>query len=163
MATTSVNIDQKFDVQKAASVYQSIGKAHSIPSYSFSCSPTVIKTGKNYYDSLKILTEMIEQGELPPDSRFMTQTEGHAIERSYTQKGKDPRKADEFKDYFAKNKDKVHMWEWTSTGLRVPKGWKNGKIDTDTEKYPRIVLIGDKEVGELQVPKIGRASCRERV
>ena len=166
-----------FDAPRAASVYPSIGRAYTSPSHSFSCSPTLVRTGKNYYDSLQALAEMIERGELPADTRFMTQAEGLGIENSYKRQGRDPRKAEEFKDYFAKNRDKVYMWEWTSTGLRVPKGWEKGRVDNGTNKYPRIAIetnirkaiellrggatwqdIGDslnKEVGELQVPSGG--------
>ena len=153
-AQIEVSIDKAFDMQRSASVYPSIGRAYSRPSHFFSCSSTLVRTGKNYYDSLQALAEMIERGELPAGTRFMTQAEGLAIENSYKKQGKDPRKADEFRDYFAKNSGKVYLWEWTSTGLRVPKGWENGRVDTDG-KYPRIVLEGDKEVGELQVPAGG--------
>jgi hypothetical protein len=152
---TKIVLDRKFDVSRTASVYPTIGKAYMCPSHSFICSPRVVKTGKNYYDSLKIFTEIIGQGKLPSGAKLMTQAEGLAIERSYQKEGKDPRSAEEFKDYFAKNKDEWNAWEWTLTGLRVPKGWENGKVDKGTGKYPRIVLIGDKECGELQVPAGG--------
>ena len=125
-AQTEVSVDRAFDMQKAASVYPLIGKVYTRSSHSFSCSPTLVRTGKNYYDSLQVLAEMIERGELPADTRFMMQAEGLGIENSYKRQEKDPRKAEEFRDYFAKNRDKVYMWEWTSTGLRVPKSWENG-------------------------------------
>ncbi|MFA4819369.1 MAG: hypothetical protein WC613_00245 [Candidatus Aenigmatarchaeota archaeon] len=171
-----VSIGRKFDVPKSASVYPLIGKAYTSPSHSFSCSPTLVRTDKNYYDSLQALAAMIERGELSADTRFMTQAEGLGIENSYKRQGKDPRKADEFRDYFAKNRDKVYLWEWTSTGLRVPKGWEKGRVDSDG-KYPRIIIetdihkaiellrggaiwqdIGDslnRAVGELRVPSGG--------
>ena len=140
-----------FEAPRATSVYPSMGKAYLRHAHSFSASPRIVRTGKSYYDSQKVLAEMIERGELPADARFMTQAEGFDIENSYKARAKDPRKAPEFDDYFARNKDKTYLWEWTSNGLRVPKGWENGRIDTDG-KYPRILLAGDKEGGEVKVP-----------
>lgn len=140
-----VAIDRKFDVQKAYSACRSTGKAYVMPSYPFEVSPAIIRTGKRYYGSLTILAEMIKRGELPEDTRFMTQLEGLTIERSYLLKGNDPAQADEFKDYFIIKNEDNELFEWTSTGLRVPKGWENGRIDSGTGKYPRIVLIDDQE------------------
>ena len=149
---TEIALDRQFDIPRAVSVYPQIGRAYLKPAHSVSISPRVIRTDKNYYDSQKVLAEMIERGELPSDARFMSQAKGRGIERSYLMQGKDPRKADEFKDHFGKNENNWYAWELTSTGLRVPKGWENGRVDNGTGKYPRIVLEGDKKVGELQVP-----------
>ena len=147
MATqTGIAVNRQFDIARAVSAYPQIGRAYSKPGHSVIIHPGVIRTDKNYRDSQKVLAEMIMRGELPSDARFMSQAEGRGIERVYLMQGKDPRKADEFKDYFE------NAWECTSTGLRVPKGWENGRIDNGTGKYPRIVLEGDKKVGELQVP-----------
>ncbi|MBI4162335.1 MAG: hypothetical protein HY513_01520 [Candidatus Aenigmarchaeota archaeon] len=66
--------------------------------------------------------------------------------------GKDPKKADEFKDHTGKGRQD-YVWGRTLTGLRVPEGWENGKKDTGTNKYPRICLIGAEEKGLIQVPE----------
>ena len=140
-----------FEAPRATSVYPSMGKAYLRHAHSFSASPRLVRTGKRYYDSQKVLAEMIERGELPADARFMTQAEGLDIENSYKARAEDPRKAPEFDDYFGRNKDKSYLCELTLTGLRVPKGWENGRVDTDG-KYPRILLTGNKEDGEVGVP-----------
>src|SRR3989338_8273112 len=75
-----------------------------------------------------------------------------AIERA----GEDPRKAGVFDDLFARGPDKIYMWQWTETGLRVPKGRKADAYETDAQgrKYwVRIGLVGDQEVGEILVPE----------
>lgn len=51
-----------------------------------------------------------------------------------------------FDDYFARNKEKTHYWEWTDTGLL--------KKDSNI----RVVTEAGKEVGELIIPKDGVAS-----
>lgn len=79
-----------------------------------------------------------------------------AIQLALERGGKDPRKAKAFDDLFARGPDKIYMWQWTETGLRVPNGRKAGAYETDGQgrKYwPRIVLIGDQEVGEILVPE----------
>ena len=62
-----------FEAPRATSVYPSMGKAYLRHAHSFSVSPRLVRTGKRYYDSQKVLAEMIERGELPADARFMTQ------------------------------------------------------------------------------------------
>jgi hypothetical protein len=148
----NINEYRIIEVQRAVSVFPASDRAYLRPSYLLSFSPSIIRTNDNYYDSQKILIDMKETGRLPLDARFMTQAEGLAVERSYLRVGKDPRTAEEFQDYFKNNRDAWHAWEWTLTGLRVPKRWENGKVDIGTGKYPRIILIGEKEDGEIQIP-----------
>ena len=98
----------------------------------------------NYYDVKK---------SLPTGVRMSTAEEELNIQLGYERAKKDPRKdAPEFYDNFAKNIDKKYIWSWTETGLRVPKGWDDGRIDKLTGKYPRIVLIGDEEADMLHIP-----------
>ncbi|MBI4177057.1 MAG: hypothetical protein HY516_01710, partial [Candidatus Aenigmarchaeota archaeon] len=50
----------------------------------------------------------------------------------------------------------VHIWQWTETGLRVPKGRDPRKYETNGqgEKYwVRELLIGSDTVGEILVPE----------
>jgi hypothetical protein len=79
-----------------------------------------------------------------------------AIQLALERAGKDTREAEIFNDLFARNVDKIYIWQWTETGLRVPKGRRAGKYETDTQgrKYwIREVLEGDKVVGEILVPE----------
>ena len=125
-----INIDRTFHVEKASSAYPSVG-TYSREAYSFDCSPNVIGRGKNFYEFIEILTGMIQRGELPEDTSFMSQHQGFVIEKSYLRRGRNPRNAIEFMDYFGKNDEMCHLSEWTSTGLRVPKGWENKKYQTN--------------------------------
>ncbi len=68
----------------------------------------------------------------------------------------DPRKSVVFDDLFARGPEKIYMWQWTETGLRVPKGREADRYETDAHgrKYwVRIALVGDKEEGEVLVPE----------
>ena len=136
----------EFNVLPASSSYEGIGE-YSLPGYQINFSPKLTRTCKNHYDSME---------ELPEGSRYSTAGEELAIQLKEETEGRDPRKASVFDDLFARNKDKWYAWQWTETGLRVPKGWENGRYETDEtgdKKYPRIVLIGDEEVGEVLVPE----------
>ncbi|HLD57879.1 MAG TPA: hypothetical protein VJA47_06225 [archaeon] len=68
----------------------------------------------------------------------------------------DPRMAKPFNDLFARENNGWYAWQWTETGLRVPKGWEDGRSQKDAKGniyVPRIVLIGDQEVDETPVPE----------
>ncbi len=151
--TFSPNFKQ-IQTPQAVSVYPSLGKAYLAPARMTVASSGLVKTGKNYYDSLEQMEKMIANGELPEGTRFSTAGEELALQRKYEIQGKDPKKSDEFRDHMGKGRQ-GYVWGHTLTGLRVPKGWEEGRKDTGTGKYPRIVLVGDKEVGKIQVAEGG--------
>lgn len=116
------------------------------PDHSFKYSPVLTKTGRNYYDSKE---------QIPEGSRMSTSAEELSIQLCLEMAGQDPRKAAVFNDLFARG-DVGYVWQWTETGLRIPNGWEKGKYQTDAKgniQFPRIVLIGDQEVGEALVPE----------
>lgn len=87
--------------------------------------------------------------------------ESDAMQRTFEQGGvliPDPRNATIFDDLFGRKNDGWYAWQCTETGLRVPTGREAGKYETDAQgrKYwARIVLDGDKEVGEVLAPEGG--------
>jgi len=136
----------EFDIVPASVNYPGIGR-YSHDGGQIKYSPKLTKTGENYYNSKK---------ELPDGFRMSTAAEELAIQLYEETSGRDPRKAEAFDDFFARNEDEWHAWQWTETGLRVPKGYEADKREKDTQGrifYPRIVLIGDEEVGEVLVPE----------
>ncbi|MFH0890150.1 MAG: hypothetical protein V1836_03370 [Candidatus Aenigmatarchaeota archaeon] len=137
---------EKFVIQPSSYSYTTIGTAYNSPRREIEYSAALTKTGKNYYDS-KIV--------VPANERMSTAAEELAIQLSLERAGKDPRKAEAFNDLYGRNTLDWCAWQWTDTGLRVPEGRDPGKYETiDGRKYwARIVLIGDKEVGEILVPE----------
>lgn len=119
--------------------------------YVFKYSQDLVKTGTNYYESKELI---------PEGMRMSTAAEELAIQNVLERAGVDPRKAMIFYDLLGKNMREWHAWQWTETGIRIPKGYKPNKYETDGQgrKYwPRMVLIGDKEVGEVLIPEgVGR-------
>lgn len=151
---TEINL-QRLDIPVLRSVYPEIGRAYLVRPYSIDLSPTLVKTGKNYYDSQDLLSKMIAGGELPEGTRFSTAAEELALQRSYELKGKDPREAEEFRDHMGKGRQ-GYVWGHTLTGLRVPKDIDPNKYETDGQgrkHWRRILLLADKEIGEVSVPE----------
>ena len=113
--------------------------SYSSPENTIEYSPGLVKTkGCSCYD-------LWEQG-----SRMSTAAEELAMQFALERMGQDPRKAKDFADLFGRNPAQWYAWQWTDTGLRVPKSWEHGRCDNG--KYPRIVLIGDQEIAEIVVP-----------
>jgi hypothetical protein len=109
----------------------------------------LVRTGKNYYDS---------KAQIPEGHRMSTAGEELAIQLAIERAGKDPRKAEVFNDLFGRKNGGWYAWQWTETGLRVPKGRKADKYETDPQgrKYwVREVLEGNEAVGEILVPEGG--------
>jgi hypothetical protein len=85
-----------------------------------------------------------------------TAAEELAIQLELERAGEDPRNAKAFDDLFGRNDDQRYIWQWTATGLRVPKGRKPNAYEVDNQgrKYwVRILVIGNSEVGEVLVPE----------
>jgi len=98
------------------------------------------------------------QESMPNGQRMSTAAEELAGQLYEEIRGNDPREAAFFDNLFGRGPARKHMWQWTSTGLRVPAGLEapksyNEVIDGKVhEVYHFIVLEGDKEVGEALVP-----------
>jgi len=137
---------EKLVLSPVSSSYVDIGDyKHS--GYSINFSPILIRTGKNYSDSRQ---------EIPEGLRMSTAGEELAIQLGLERARRNPRKAKEFDDLFGRNDEGWYAWQWTETGLRVPKGRDPDKYETDSNgrKYwVRTVLVEDQEVGEILVPK----------
>ncbi len=134
-------------MQPASSSYPTLGSGYKHSSHSIEYSPRLVRTEKNYYDS---------RASIPSGERMSTAAEELAIQLGMERSGKDPRQAGVFDDLFARNDSHVYIWQWTETGLRVPKGRNANAYETDAQgrKYwAREVLIGDKMVGEILVPE----------
>src|SRR3989344_5903137 len=146
---TMPEVKERLVLQSASYTYQTLGAAYKHSENTVKYSGSLRRTGKNYHDS---------KAEIPEGLRMSTAGEELAIQLALERAGKDPRKAKVFDDLFSRGSDKIYMWQWTETGLRVPKGRQADAYETDGEgrKYfPRIVLIGDQEVGEILVPEGG--------
>lgn len=88
--------------------------------------------------------------------RMSTAAEELAIQLELERAEKDPRAAAVLDDLFARNDDKRYFWQWTATGLRVPKGRAPSayEVDKNGQRYwVRILLVGNSEIGEIQVPE----------
>ncbi len=122
------------------------------PAHSFRYSPRLTGTRQNYYDSKE---------QIPEGYRMSTAAEELAIQLGLERADQDPRKSPMFDILFGfhyMSPTVGSLWQWTGTGLRVPNGWENGRHQKDAKgnkQYPRIVLIGDQEVGEATVPGDG--------
>lgn len=110
--------------------------------YTIEYANRLVRTGKNYSDS---------NAGLPAGARMSTFGEELAIKDAWAF----PR-ATALDDLFGMNESKWTARQWTATGLRVPAGYSAQKFETDGngDKYwPRIVLLGNREVGEVFVPE----------
>ncbi len=118
-----------------------------------------VLAAKSYTDIKQILESYAKTTSEKSAIQYVFDAESESIQQTIDEKDKliiDPRKAKVFDDLFARGPDEIYMWQWTETGLRVPKGREAGKYETDAQgrKYwARIVLDGDKEIGEIFVPE----------
>src|SRR3989344_3375947 len=137
MATTPLpELKERLVIPAISSSYPMLGANYKQVGYEVNHASRLVRTGKHYYDS---------KSEIPEGFRMTTAGEELAIQLALEHSGNDPRKANIFDDLFARGSDKVYMWQWTETGLRVPKGRQADAYETDGEgrKYfPRIVLLG---------------------
>ncbi|MBI5060723.1 MAG: hypothetical protein HZB67_00235 [Candidatus Aenigmarchaeota archaeon] len=148
MVTTALpEVKERLVVPAVSSSYPTLGAAYNHGSYEVKYADRLVRTGKNYYDS---------KAEIPEGYRMSTAGEELAMQLALERIDKDPRKAAVFDDIFGRNNGGWYAWQWTETGLRVPKGRKADAYETDAQgrKYRvRIVLDGDKEVAEILVPE----------
>jgi len=155
---TMPKLDKKMFVQPARSVYPTLGAVYCHQGHEFHYSDRLVNTGKNFYDTEADIPKKLWVFQRNRDS---TAAEELAIQLELERSGEDPRKAEAFADFFGR------FWYarlWTKTGLRIPKGWENGRYEVNkngNKKWPRIVLIGDQEVGEVLVPEGGGRVVKE--
>ena len=138
-------ISGRLVMQPATSSYPSLGVAYDRSRYSIEYLERLVRTGKNYRDSKSRIIE----------GRMSTAAEELAIQRDLERAGTDPRQAEQFKDLFGKNASHWYAWQWTETGLRVPKGHDSTKYEyhQGRKHWAREVLIGKDVVGEVLVPE----------
>ncbi|MBI4177626.1 MAG: hypothetical protein HY516_04660 [Candidatus Aenigmarchaeota archaeon] len=138
---------EKLIVPAVSQTYPTLGKSYKHAGHEIEYSPRLVRTGKDYHASKAGITG----GE-----RMSTAAEELAIQLGLERAGQDPRTAGVFDDLFARNEPRIYMWQWTETGLRVPKGRDPRKYETNGqgEKYwVRELLIGSDTVGEILVPE----------
>ncbi len=138
-AAAPIALDRKFNVPEAFSDYKSLGAAYRRPGYEIHCSPTLVRTGENFYRTAEKFLEMLGRKELPADSRLSTPADIWGI----GQHPENPREIPEFQDHFGANG--YYGREITSAFLRVPRGWENGRMDMGTNRYPREIGFLDIE------------------
>jgi len=155
MATASLpELKERLVLPAVSSSYPTLGANYKQVGYEVNHASRLVRTGKHYYDS---------KAGIPEGFRMTTAGEELAIQLALEHSGNDPRKANIFDDLFARGSDKVYMWQWTETGLRVPKGMEASKYEIDAQgrKYwARIVLDGDKEAldeGKIITESINQA------
>ena len=146
---TLPGLKQKLILQAVSSSYPSIEASYRHGGYEVGYEGRLVRTGINcnYYDSKAGIQEGL---------RMTTAGEELAIQLALERAGRDSRKVKVFGDLFVKGPGEVYMWQWTETGLRIPKGRKADAYETDAHgrKYwARVVLIGDQEAGEILVPE----------
>ncbi len=149
MALKFPALNKRLFVTPASSSYPVLRVAYKRDGYEVDYTDQLVMTDKHYHDS---------KAEIPEGLRMSTAGEELVIQLALERAGKDPRKANVFDDLFARGPDKIYLWQWTETGLRVPQGRKADKFKTDAQgrKYwAMIVLDDDKEVGEVLVPEGG--------
>ncbi len=96
MAATNIAMDRTAEVSRGT--------------YSLSYSPRLVRTGADFYDTLKFAAEMAVC--LP------TAGEEQAIYAQRSAGAKKLQDVEEFRDYFANNDENVYIWGHNSTGLR---------------------------------------------
>jgi len=142
--------NRRIIIPAASSVYQLLGVACDRPQYEIEYSEELIR--QYGHGEIKI----------PKGFRISTAAEELAIQHALEKNDNDPRDAVAYNDIFGRNEERFdnnngwHALLLTETRLRVPIGWENGRYETDEKgrKYwPRIVLIGDEEVGEVSIPE----------
>ena len=119
---------------------ESIDRAYATQPYTLPHSPRLIRTGKDFYDSLKIAAEMAVKEY--PNLRLSTIADEQHI---YAQKSPGAIKlkdVEEFRDYFGDNVENWFAWSHTLTGLRVPERYV-GKTCSIGEKIPVQVIVTD--------------------
>ena len=148
LTATLPEVKERLDIQPASSIYPTLGASYKHSGGTVNYSRNLVRTGKNYYDT--------KRTEIPTGYRMSSAAEELAIQLALEREGMDPRKAEVFNDLFAGGNGGWYAWQWTGTGLRVPKGREASRYETDSqgrEYYRRIVLIEDQEVGEILVPE----------
>jgi len=111
-------LDRTITISAARSEYPMLGVAYSRPEYFMAYSPGLVQTGRNYYDSLRVL---------PKGIRMSTAAEELAIQLALERAGKDPREAEVFADLFGKEIIEMKVLaglfgkdDMTSTTVRFP-------------------------------------------
>ena len=163
---------ERLVMQPASSSYPSLGVTYRHPRHEIEYSAALVRTGKSYYDSKESIPIEHSMRTAPISDagsqtleriptilrkyRMSTAAEELAIQLGLERAGQDPRKAGVFDDLFGRNDSHVYIWQWTATGLRVPKGRDPNKYETDRQgrKYwVREFLIGNNTVGVVLVPE----------
>ncbi len=137
--TQKLEVVRDLKIWPVSSLYPLLGTAYRLPGYEIHYSSALTKTGKDYYASR------------PETGRMSTAAEELAIRA-----GTDPTRAEDFDDLFGRNYSHWRAWQWTSTGLRVPKGLDPDECEIDAESrryWHREILIEDEVVGETLVPQ----------
>ncbi len=122
-------------------VYQ--GRIHRRAAYKIKYSSRLFSTHSNYSNS---------EACVPHPYRISTISEEFEIMHNLIKAGIDPRLSEEYRDLVVfRNEGQWSARLWTKNGLRVPKGWEDGRKDRNGT-YPRMVLDGYKPVGIVHIP-----------
>lgn len=123
------------------------GKGVKSQPYTFKYSNRMVATGKDYYNSL---------GMLSGKYKMSYSSEELALQLMVEEQGIIPRLSPIFEDIFGSCKRmELPVRQWTATALRIPDGQEPEQFDVfDNRRYwTRIVLLDNEENGEVLVPE----------
>ena len=122
-----------------------IPKTSQHPEYILEYDEHLKRTGMDYPKSLRGFGKGFMVSSSEDEMRILLELK---------ERGQDPRGAAAYADIFHRND--YCAWQWTRTWLKVPKGWENGRYQTNAtgdREYPRIAIDGERETDTVLVPE----------
>jgi hypothetical protein len=114
------------------------------PEYMLEYNQRIIRSGQNRPGHIIDVQEGFTASSAEEEMRILLESR---------ERGQRPMDSIAYADLFGKNG--YYAGQRTRTGLRVPKGWENGRCQRNArgdKEYPRILLIGNEENDDVLVP-----------
>ena len=115
------------------------------PEYMLEYSQGLIRSGQNRLGYMAAVPEGFKVSSAEEEMRILLESR---------ERNQRPRDSIAYADLFGKNG--YYARQLTSTWLRIPKGWENGRCQRNARgdrEYPRILLEGHEEKEEVLVPR----------